>query len=129
LRVFKTKDFARFSRKEKIDDAALYEAVARAERGLLDAALGGDLIKQRVPRKGQGRSGGFRTLIAYRRAHRAVFLHGFPKSALDNLNDDELKALKMAAATVIELDEATIKRALKDGKWKEVSCDDEKIQE
>jgi hypothetical protein len=128
LRVFKTKDFARFARKEKIEDAALCEAIARADRGLIDAALGGDLIKQRVPRKGQGRSGGFRTLLAYRHEHRAVFLHGFPKNALDNLDDDELEGLKQAAAAFIKLDEKTVAKALKDGKWKEVDCGKE-IQE
>ena len=82
-----------------------------------------------MPRKGQGRSGGFRTLIAYRRTHRAVFLHGFAKNAQDNLDDDELEALKAAADAISKLDEATIRKALKDGKWKEVNCDDEKVQE
>jgi hypothetical protein len=52
LRVFTTKVFARFARKERLDDRRLREAVARAERGLVDAALGGDLIKQRVARPG-----------------------------------------------------------------------------
>jgi len=40
-----------------IDDR-LCEAVERAESGLIDANLGGGLIKQRVARLGQGRSGG-----------------------------------------------------------------------
>jgi hypothetical protein len=57
VRLFKTKEFARFSRKEKIADVSLCEAIARAERGLIDAELSGNLIKHRVPRKGQGRSG------------------------------------------------------------------------
>ncbi len=58
MRVFKTKEFARFARKARIDDAALRDAIDRAERGLVDADLGGAVIKQRVPRKGRGRSGG-----------------------------------------------------------------------
>jgi hypothetical protein len=66
LRVFTTKVFARFARKERLDDHRLCEAVTRAERGSIDAALGGDLIKQRVARSGGGRSGGYRTVIAYR---------------------------------------------------------------
>lgn len=128
MRVFKTKDFARFARKEGIDDDALCEAIARAERGLVDAALGGDIIKQRVPRKGQGRSGGFRTLIASRRENLAVFLHGFGKNERDNLDDDELEALKAAASAIFKLNEATIAKALKDGKWKAVNCDDKEIR-
>ncbi len=129
MRIYKTKDFARFARQEKIDDAALCEAIARAERGLIDADLTGGLIKQRVPRKGQGRSGGYRTLIAYRRAHRAVFLHGFAKNVQDNLDDAEIKALKAAATAFFQLDDATINKALKDGKWMEVDCDGEEVQE
>jgi hypothetical protein len=60
-----TKVFARFARKERLDDARLCEAVSRAERGSVDADLGGHLIKQRVARPGGGRSGGTRVLIAY----------------------------------------------------------------
>jgi hypothetical protein len=58
VRIFKTKLFARFARRERIADASLREAVERAGRGLVDADLGGGLIKQRVAREGQGRSGG-----------------------------------------------------------------------
>jgi hypothetical protein len=58
LRIFKTRWLARFARREGISDASMAEAIARAERGLIDADLGGGLIKQRVARTGQGRSGG-----------------------------------------------------------------------
>ena len=71
VRVFKTKWFARFARRERIADRSLTEAIERAERGLVDA----DLIKQRIARAGQGRSGGYRTLIAYHAGGRAVFLY------------------------------------------------------
>jgi len=64
LRIFRTKGFGRFQRKDDIDDAALREAIARAERGLIDANLGHGLIKQRVARRGEGKRGGFRTIIA-----------------------------------------------------------------
>jgi hypothetical protein len=90
LRIFKTKVFTRFARRERISDAQLRAAVARAERGLVDADLGGGVVKQRVARPGQGRSGGFRALIAYRARTRSVFLFGFAKSARGNVDDDEL---------------------------------------
>lgn len=77
MRIFKTKAFARFARKEGLDDARLRDAVARAERGLVDADLGGGVIKQRLARPGQGKSGGFRVMILYRRAARAIFVYGF----------------------------------------------------
>ena len=90
MRVYKLKAFARFQRRERIADRALWNAVKSAEDGLVDADLGGGLIKQRVARPGQGKSGGYRTIIAYRRGNRAVFLYGFAKSERENLNDDEL---------------------------------------
>ena len=81
-----------FTRREGISDDALRDAVARAERGLIDADLGGGVIKQRVPRPGQGRSGGFRTLIAFKAAERSVFLFGFAKNDQDNIDARELTA-------------------------------------
>lgn len=73
VRVFKTKWMARFQRRQKVLDSDLLEAIIRAERGLMDADLGGGLIKQRVARKGQGKSGGYRMIVAYRAQNRAVF--------------------------------------------------------
>ena len=64
VRIFKTRWVARFSRRERIEDRSLLEAILRAERGIIDADLGGGIIKQRVARPGQGRSGGFRMLVA-----------------------------------------------------------------
>ena len=121
--VFKTKDFARFARREHISDDMLCNAIARAERGLIDADLGGGVIKQRVPRKGQGRSGGYRTLIAYRSVRRSVFMHGFAKSDRDNVTADQLKALKLAAEQALAADAGTIERLIAAGEWKEIDCD------
>lgn len=75
----------RFARRERIRDSSLCEAIRRAERGLIDADLGGGIIKQRVARPGQGRSGGYRTVLAYRSGDRAVFLYGFAKSERENI--------------------------------------------
>ena len=80
MRVFLTKDFVRFVRKERIKVGLLREAVERAGQGLIDADLGGGLIKQRVARPGQGRSRSYRTTIAYRAEARSVFIFGFAKS-------------------------------------------------
>lgn len=125
MRVFKTRDFSRFARKEKIDDAALCEAIARAERGLVDAALGGGLIKQRVPRQGQGRSGGFRTIVAYSEAERAFFVYGFAKNERDNIDDDELAAIRITARLLMSLQPDRLEAALNARKIDEVMCDDE----
>lgn len=86
MRVFKTKWVGRFTRRERITDASLLEAIERAEGGIIDADLGGGLIKQRVARSGQGRSGGYRMIVVYRTKQRAVFLYGFAKSEQENIS-------------------------------------------
>ena len=97
MRIFKTRLFAKFARRERIHDASLREAIERAGRGLIDADLGGGVIKQRVGRQGQGRSRGYRTLIAYRFGEFAVFLFGFAKSDRDNIDASELYVLRANA--------------------------------
>jgi hypothetical protein len=88
MQIYKTRWLARFARQEHIADKSLLEAIARAERGLIDADLGGGLIKQRVARQGQGRSGGYRMIVAYRAQDRAVFFYGFAKSDRENVEPD-----------------------------------------
>ena len=90
VHVYAIKGFERFRRKERISNATLVEAIDRAVAGLIDADLGSGLIKQRVARPGQGKRGGYRTIIAYRAGKRAVFLFGFAKNARDNIAPDDL---------------------------------------
>lgn len=129
MRVFKTRGFARFARRQRIADASLYEAIRRADQGLVDADLGGGVIKQRVARPGQGRSGGYRVLIAYRRNARAVFVFGFAKSEQANIDDDELATLRDIAKGWLEADGTALARALADGLIQEVKHDDEEEKE
>lgn len=103
MRIFKNAWFERFARKQKIRDGVLREAVLRPEQGLIDADLGGGVIKQRLARPGQGRSGGYRTLILYRQTHRAVFVYGFVKSQHANISDEEETVFKNAARHVLEM--------------------------
>ncbi|HUD57565.1 MAG TPA: type II toxin-antitoxin system RelE/ParE family toxin [Terracidiphilus sp.] len=125
MRVFKTRWFGRFSRQEVIPDISLREAVSRAERGLIDADLGGGLIKQRVARQGQGRSGGYRTIIAYRSGSTAFFLHGFAKGDRDNIGEDELSELKKFGRRLLTADVETLNGMFEDGSLKEVNDDQE----
>lgn len=129
MRVFKTRVFARFARKERIADRSLCDAVARVERGLIDADLGGWVIKQRVARRGQGRSGGFRTIIAFKTGERSVFLFGFAKNEMGNVSDRELADLKHAAKIYMALGESELRLAVAEEKLLEVDCDDAKVQE
>jgi hypothetical protein len=125
LRVFKTKWFARYARRERIADRDLNEAIARARRGLVDVDLGGGIIKQRVARRGKGRSGGYRMLIAYQAAHRAVFLYGFAKSERDNVDPDELLTLQEIGAIWLLADAGKIRRALEEAALQEVTDGEE----
>jgi len=124
VRVFKTKWFIRYARRERIEEYALREAIDRAERGIVDADLGGGVIKQRVARTGQGRSSGYRLLAAYRCGDRAVFLYGFAKSERDNIEDDELATLREIAASWLEADNERLERAIKEGFLREVGYDE-----
>ena len=92
MHIFKNKPFARFARKSEILDSELCRAVQDADRGLIDADLGGGVIKQWIARKSSGKSGGFRAMILFRARERAIFVHGFAKNEVDNIRPDELGA-------------------------------------
>lgn len=122
MRVFKNAWFQKFARKEQIGDAALCEAVARAEAGQIDADLGGGVLKQRVARHGAGKSGGYRTIIFFRVDRRAVFAFGFAKSDRANLNVDEQAAFKKAAKLVLAFSDEQIDAEVIRGRLTEVNC-------
>ncbi len=102
---------------------SLCEAVARAERGQIDADLGGGVIKQRIARPGQGRSKGYRTIIFFRRGDKAFFVYGFAKSQRANIDDDEKEKYKEAAKHVLALTEKHLAELLKRGDFVEVKSE------
>lgn len=112
MRIFKNSWFNRYARKERLSDEVLQRAVSQAEQGLIDADLGSGVIKQRVARKGQGKSGGYRTIILLRRGDKAFFMYGFAKSDRDNLEDDELIAFRKAAKEYLFLSDEQIAQLL-----------------
>jgi len=85
MRIFKTKPYARFASDEGIVDAELRDAISRADKGLIDADLGGGVIKQRLARRGQGRSGGFRSIVVFRRGDRAFSFTASPRMTATTL--------------------------------------------
>lgn len=121
MRIFKTKWFVRYVRHEQISDHSLHDAIDRAERGLIDADLGGGVIKQRVARTGQGRSGGYRMLIAYRSGNRAVFMYGIAKNDRGNIDEDELTTLREIGATWLTAQPEELGKAIKEGILEEIS--------
>ncbi|WP_333606219.1 type II toxin-antitoxin system RelE/ParE family toxin [Novosphingobium sp.] len=119
-RIFKNGWFERFARKERIADSALRDAVQRAESGLVDADLGGGVIKQRVARAGQGKSGGYRTLILFRQGNRAIFAFGFAKSAQANISKADLALLRDAATEALEWNDEELDRLVASGALVEI---------
>jgi hypothetical protein len=122
VRNFKSKWFQRFARKEGIADGTLREAVDRAERGQIDADLGGGVIKQRIARLGQGKSNGYRTIILFRRGGRAVFIYGFAKSQQANISADEEEQFKEAAKHVLPLTDKQLAALIERGNFVEVKA-------
>lgn len=125
MRIFKDKTFARFAQRQRISDKALCDAIERAERGLVDADLGAGVIKQRVARPGEGRSGGFRTIIFFRVGERAFFVLGFAKNELANIGDDDLKILKRTAQATLAFTDMEVETLLKTENLIEINCDED----
>ncbi len=123
MRIFITKHFDQFRKKKDIEDSSLCEAITRAEFGLVDANLGGNIIKMRIAREGQGKSGGYRVVIVYLVGDRAFFVYGFPKSAQDNLSTKEIAGLKKFGKTLLELEDNDLDKFIKSGRFREVEYD------
>lgn len=119
-RIFKNSWLERFARKEDLSSAALAEAVAKAESGLIDADLGGGVIKQRVARPGRGKSGGYRALILFKQGDRAIFAFGFAKSAQANISKADLALLRKAAAEALEWSDPELDRLVATGALVEI---------
>ena len=120
MRIFKTRWVTRFVLRERIDDCGLNEAIERAERGIIDADLGGGLIKQRVARPGRGRSGGYRMIVAYRTEDRAFFLYGFAKNERENIEDSELQTLRDIGNELLAQGDSALDAAVRSGKLQEI---------
>lgn len=125
MTVFLTKTFARFAKKARIAGASLASAAADVAAGDFDADLGGHVFKQRVARSGEGKSGGFRTVILFKVGGHTFFAHGFAKSEKANISARELKALKALAAVLLALPDDKIEDAVGTGELVEVNDDDE----
>jgi hypothetical protein len=89
---------------------------------LIDARLGNGLIKQRVARSGQGRSRGFRTIIAWRSRDRSIFVYGFAKSRRDNIGEADLAQLRDLAALLLGYGDEELRMAVAAGELLEVMC-------
>lgn len=118
-RIFKTRHFTRWMRKTELTDRSLCKAVVEMSQGLIDADLGGGILKKRIGLAGRGKRGGTRTLVATNRGNRWFFVFGFEKNDRPNIADDELEALQdlagqLLARTGRQLDEAVVDGSLQE---------------
>ena len=125
MSVFKTKVFQDWQKKEDIPDKSLCAAVDEMSRGLIDANLGGGLVKKRIARPGAGKSSGFRTLLATNKNDKWFFVYGFAKNERDNIENQEMLALKRLAVVLLGMDANAIDKLLADKELKEI-CKNEK---
>jgi hypothetical protein len=122
MSIYRTRWFSRWARKQGLTDAALCEAVREMTEGLYEADLGGNLLKKRIARPGQGKSGGFRTIVATSDAGRWFFVYGFAKNERSNIDGEEEAALKKLARTVLTMAPAALAKAEKAGEVTKVNC-------
>ena len=123
--MYKNKFFARFAKKARITDTELWKAAQLANQGLIDADLGGGVVKQRIARAGGGKSGGSRSIILFRKNDRAVFVYGFEKKDLANIRSNELEAFRELAQVILGYTTAEIAKRVEDGALFEVEKPEE----
>jgi hypothetical protein len=95
-RVFKTRTFARWSRKAGLPDQTLCAAVDEISGGLVATRLG----------------------------ERWFFLYGFAKNERATIDDHELAVLQMTAEALLEMDHRSLGGAIQAGELAEI-CDEE----
>ncbi len=122
MRILKNKAFDKWAHREGLRDDLLRAAVDEMERGLFDVSLGGHVFKKRISLRQQGKSGGVRTVVAYRKESVVFFIYGFAKNKQANISRDELKALKRYAAELLDYSESELRKAVLAAELIEVQC-------
>ena len=118
--ILKTKYFSKWARKSGLNDALLKNAVLEIKCGLMDANLGGGIVKKRIALPGRGKRSGTRTLLATNLRNRWFFIFGFEKNEAENVSAKELLVLKMLADDLLGMSSAQIQVAISNGSLVEV---------
>ena len=118
--IYKTRHFARWARKAGLNDSLLETAVLEIQSGLLEADLGGGIVKKRVALPGRGKRGSTRTLLATNLDDRWFFVFGFEKNERENISENELATLKKLARDLLGMTSKKITVAVGEGSLVEV---------
>lgn len=125
MRVFKTRVFATWAAREGLGDDSLLAAVGEMEHGLIDARLGGQVVKKSVASSSRGKRGGARTLVAFKAAEKAFFIYGYAKNEQGNVSKKEMQALKLLANELLKYTAPALARATQAGELIEIEVNDD----
>ena len=120
MRLFKFRKFQKWAKSEGVSDSMLVKAFTELEQGLFDANLGGGLYKKRVARMGSGKSRGYRVLLAFRQKDRVIFIFGFAKSEISNIDDETKEAFQRMAQYYLSLNDKELRAVISEGDLIEV---------
>ena len=120
MALFKIVGFVRWQQKEQLSDEVLCAAVEEMQRGLIDADLGGGIVKKRIARVGGGKRAGYRTLLATNKQDKWFFLYGFAKNERDNIAPHDLRTWKAFAKELLALDDKKLRHAMATGDLREI---------
>lgn len=113
MKIFAIKEFKKWSEGADVSDELLCEAVSEIEKGLIDADLGGHIIKKRIATKGRGKSGSVRTILAFSKGERIVFMFGFEKNERANISTKEKKAVQLLGKSLLAFTDEELQSRLK----------------
>ncbi|MGE4752815.1 type II toxin-antitoxin system RelE/ParE family toxin [Yersinia enterocolitica] len=118
--IFLSQGFTSFTRKERINDQDIKDAVSEMDKGLIDVTLGNGLYKKRIARKGQGKRGSYRVIIAFRSGKNVFLLYGFTKNERNNINIKELLAFRALAKVYFNFTESDLQKLVASNKLRKV---------
>ncbi len=120
MRIFKHRVFHQWAKEEKLQDSTLKKAISEMEKGLFEVSMGSGLYKKRIAKEGKGKSGSYRTLVAFLSKEKSFFIYGFSKNNRANINEKEKKIYKQLSKDLINMTEDAIQKMIVNGKLYEV---------
>lgn len=120
MRIFVIKEFSKWAKSCDLTDDLLAKAVDEIELGLIDADLGGHLLKKRIATKGRGKSGSVRTLLTFSKGNRTIFMYGFEKNERANIDQKEKKLLQELGKFYLSLTDTELEPRLRSRALREI---------
>ena len=115
MNAFESRWFKKWSKKNGLKKVDLLDALKRTINGSGVVNLGRYIYKIRIAKNGQGRSGGFRTILIFKKGKRSLFIYGFEKNDQDNIDKGTLADYKKFAVTFLNYTDDDINRLVNNG--------------